>query len=116
MEKIVQAVVQDQQGRFGVIMDREGIAKLPTCMIDVGASFGKATMLLEAPVLVDPVMHLGFDPLVAEHYYLCEAKQADDSLAFQWMTAGKILQQPVHPSFGPVRNYLQLMAATREVA
>jgi hypothetical protein len=116
MEKIVQAVVQDQQGRFAVVMTPDDQMALPTCVVDVGASFDKAALLIEAPVKVELVANLGFDPDTNQHYYFGEARKSDSTLGIHWRTARDILQQPVHPSFGPVRNYLNMMAATREVA
>lgn len=115
MERVVQAVVQDKQGRFAVVVSADGQMALPTCVVDVGAAF-KAALLIEAPIEVQLAAHLGFDTDVAQHYYLCEAQETDSHLGVQWKTARDILNQPVHTSFVPVRNYLNMMAASREVA
>lgn len=40
MEQSVYALVQDENARFGVFVNRKGENVLPTCMVDVGASFG----------------------------------------------------------------------------
>lgn len=116
MEKVVQVVVQDKKGRFGVVVNADGQAALPTCVVDVGGAFGKAALLIEAPIKVRPAAHLGFDPEVAQHYYLCDMPEAESALGIEWKTASDILKQPLHVSFAPVRNYLKVIAATREVA
>ncbi len=120
MEKVVQALVQDRNGNFAVVADSEGRLGLPTCMIDVGASFKKAVFLREGDVSVEPVGHLGFDPEISEHYYLCEAKgsfaASTGKLGLQWMKAQDVLRQPLKTTFRPVINYIRAFGMTREAA
>lgn len=112
MERTVYALVENDLNQFAVLESGAGGWTLPTCTIDVGASFDRAVMLDQADVRVQPEAFLTFDAENSNTFYLCRAKGKPETLLqLQWRSAAEVLALAPQPNSPSVIGFLQTSAA-----